>query len=98
MTAEEYEQYTDVLAENTMLKKRIKPCKCDPVGSGEEYCNGGCMLRESIKELEDVIFRAKNVLVKLALYVTAKKTVRGLYDDGLVEKINELNDIFREAQ
>ena len=28
-----------------------KPCKCNPIGSGEEYCNGGCEMREEIVRL-----------------------------------------------
>ena len=28
-----------------------KPCKCNPIGSGEEYCNGGCEMREEIARL-----------------------------------------------
>ena len=26
-----------------------QPCRCDPLGSGEEYCNGGCQLRELLR-------------------------------------------------
>jgi len=32
-----------------------KPCKCNPVGSGEEYCNGGCEMREEIETLKNII-------------------------------------------
>ena len=23
-----------------------EPCQCDPIGSGEEHCNGGCVRRQ----------------------------------------------------
>jgi predicted nucleotidyltransferase len=31
------------------------PCKCDPPGSGEEYCTGHCFLNEEIERLRKVI-------------------------------------------
>ncbi len=38
------------------LLQMTEPCKCDPVGSGEEWCNGGCGLQAQVdaaeKELE----------------------------------------------
>lgn len=27
-----------------------QPCRCDPLGSGEEYCNGGCELRALLRQ------------------------------------------------
>jgi len=29
-----------------------EPCKCDPLYSGEEYCNGGCLLRAEVRAME----------------------------------------------
>lgn len=31
------------------------PCRCDPLGSWEEFCNGGCELREHMTEMKRLL-------------------------------------------
>ena len=42
-----------------------EPCKCDPVGSGEEFCNGGCELREQLAAAQAEIERQRNLLITI---------------------------------
>ncbi len=32
-----------VAAIKAALTGELQPCRCDPPGSGEEFCNGGCI-------------------------------------------------------
>lgn len=30
-------------------------CKCEPLSSGEEYCNDGCVLRDKLNQIREQI-------------------------------------------
>jgi hypothetical protein len=49
------------LERNAVLMTRIhrlsEPCKCDPPGSGEEYCTEHCILRAEIARLRAALER-----------------------------------------
>ena len=38
---------------------RSGPCRCDPPGSGEELCSGGCELRAELEDREKILAAAQ---------------------------------------
>jgi hypothetical protein len=49
----EYRRFLDTIAaDRKRIKELMTPCKCDPLGSGEEYCNGGCYQTDTIADLK----------------------------------------------
>jgi hypothetical protein len=50
--------------ERWMMAVTHGPCKCDPPGSGEELCSGGCYLREERDALARELGAAREALVK----------------------------------
>lgn len=65
-----FDDYAALRKKLEEAEKRIllmsEPCRCDPVGSGEEYCNGGCALRSELSRLkrESVSFVALRKLAQ----------------------------------
>ncbi len=55
--------------------KESVPCKCDPIGSGEEFCKGDCY-----KESEKLVALDEKELRKLAHHFQDKKNPFGLID------------------
>lgn len=49
-TSKEKEQVIDEIEKEM---DRLGFCKCEPLGSGEEYCNNGCELRMKLKALRE---------------------------------------------
>ena len=43
-----------------------RPCQCNPVGSGEEYCNGACYMAERAEAAEAEVKRLNGVLLETA--------------------------------
>lgn len=46
---------------------RGTPCRCDPPGSGEEFCTGHCFLRQENAQLRAVLQKAKDVIERSSI-------------------------------
>lgn len=42
---------TEVERLRELVEAMCQPCKCNPLYSGEEYCNGGCALQAEVERL-----------------------------------------------
>jgi hypothetical protein len=81
--------YTKKLEETVDLLG--KPCKCDPVGSGEEYCNGGCEMREEIEKLTGIIDKSLDLHgMTRALKLRIEELKDGFYEiNTFIEELEE---------